>query len=139
MFLHRLRSCTRIAQVLILLMLAVSSQAGEILVHDGHGHANDHGAEVQSAHSAHGEKTPYRGHDHDAVAAPVNEEGVHEAGVAPDEPCFCKDLCCMTTVEFGEVQSVFGRTPFTAPQVLAVNHYQSVSLDPKRPPPTIQF
>jgi len=127
---QNLRSLKGLCTLLILLLIANSSQALETLAHDGHSHD---------------------GHSHDnivamgfAVDVPVSEathnqhmdqnaDGSHEA---QNDECFCDEICCVSSVGF-----VAPLTAGVSPQTSSLNerlfgHYQSVSLDLLLPPPT---
>lgn len=111
--------------LLILLLVANSSQALETLTHDSHGHENAAAMGVAIDSSA---GMTSHGH-HPDQAATDNPQ-------AQDDECFCDEICCVSSVGFGAPI-----TAGTSPQTSALNerllnHYQSVSLDLLLPPPT---
>lgn len=110
--------------LLLLLLVANSSLALEIVTHDRHGHGQiilSDVSDVYEVGSVHG---------HHPGQATGTESGTQ------DDQCFCDELCCFSPVGF------------VAPLAAGVNphaishsetlpaHYKSISLDLLLPPPT---
>ncbi len=106
---------------LILLMLANSSFAFELLTHDGHAHDEA----VAELHGV-------------GDAAMANHHGVQsqlEDSLAMDDDCVCDEICCESSVEFTSVLLATVLHDLLVVDPDRHNLYQSVSLELLLPPP----
>lgn len=100
--------------VLVTMLLANSSFALEILIHDSHGH------------ESHGEMVVTETHG----AEPVAMEDMS------GDDCVCDEICCLSSVNFGNSGALAQALYATDHKTHRVDHYQSVFLDPYLEPPT---
>ena len=125
---QRLKSFKNLIALMVMLMLANSSLALEIVTHDGHGHEQTESMidmPVIDMHSAH---EAVLSSDH------VNSDKTSFGHV--DDDCICDEICCVSSVDFGSGLKA-GSFPDNAfAYQRPSNHYASVSLDLVLQPPT---
>lgn len=119
---QRSRSLPKLSAILILLVIANSSQALETITHDGHAHDRTVVIELS---------------DHASLHDPHHQDVERsDHSMAQDEECVCDEICCASTVDFGSLNTA-GASPETDSfRGNLVDNYQSVLLDLFLPPPT---
>lgn len=129
----------RLASVLVLLMLADSSLAVEMLVHermpgsDSYAYFLHHDDNHGMGPAGHSEAMQTAGH----IDAPVMELDNQKAAQDLPIDCLCDDVCCAGSVN---VLDSCGKTLLINPAdnlYLSSRFYQSVNLDLVQPPPIL--
>ena len=128
--LQKLRSFSSLCALLVLLLIANSSQALEVLAHGSHGHDSVSHESLITMDIAQDLTENCDSCDHHASHPQNNTQPEHD-------DCFCDELCSLSSLGFGSAllngpmpasASVNGRLP---------DYYQSISLDLLLPPPTL--
>lgn len=163
-----LKALHRLSLFLILSLLANSSQALEIAMHDMHDHRegstqavphdnpDSHGADESLSHSgadsSHPDYSRAKSTDHsearlsgDLTGYPTDDSTDYSTGYSSEDStedstesiddCLCAELCGMSLVGFSFAAAGHSHYPGISFNKRLPDHYQSISLDPLRPPP----
>ena len=118
-----LRLLKRLSVFLVLLLLANSSLALEVLTHDAHQHADSYSGEL-AGHAMHG------------MPEADQLSSTNQASAQGRDDCICDDICCLTSIDLGLATLDEQFVSEGESQAINPNFYLSVSLDLFLPPPT---
>ncbi|MEZ5490198.1 MAG: hypothetical protein R3F50_07745 [Gammaproteobacteria bacterium] len=159
-----LKALHRLSLFLILSLLVNSSQALEIAVHNMHGHNessmlagahddpgrfegrfkdhhnSDHNADNDLPHPGDEASRPDESRLRATDLSPARSAGgltvdSTDYSLESTDDCLCAELCCISLAGFSFAATGHSHYPGISFEKRLPDHYQSISLDPLRPPP----
>ena len=138
---QNLRSLKGLCTLLILLLVASSSQALETIAHDSHGHDAIVSMEYDLTHSEDTVDKQVREaretKEYKAIHNRFSDQVYYlDSAETQEDECICDEICCIGSIGFGAPLAAGVSPIINSPNERLFDHYQSISLDLLLPPPT---